>query len=71
MRTSHFFHLPIVADLQMVAQDAVARDVKVALPAAVQPRLLARLQVELGAAPDPPAVAAVAEHVVAEEGEGL
>ena len=55
----------------MVAQDAVARDVKVALPAAVQPRLLARLQVELGAAPDPPAVAAVAEHVVAEEGEGL
>ena len=34
-----FTSVPIVADLQMVAQDAVARDVEVALPAAVQPRL--------------------------------
>ena len=51
------FCLPLVANLQMVAQDAPAQDVEVPLAAAVQPRRLACLQVELSAAPDPPSVA--------------
>ena len=63
--------LPLVADQQVVPQYAGTGDIEVPLAAAVEPRLIARFKVKLGAATDPSRVFLVAEIAVAEEGEGL